>query len=142
MIFLMDSMWKTVSKNFIRMAIERPEIKATEIAVAAGVTRDMVYKWKKGENIPDVDKIDLLAKLFRVEPIDFYRGSSNVTPFYGNASLRKYLVIPDKIVEMLCDFGTESPVWKNIEQAIILQRQLDALHSRQGKDSGDREPGT
>jgi transcriptional regulator with XRE-family HTH domain len=108
----------TVSKNFIRMADERPEIKATEIASAAGVTRDMVYKWKKGENIPDVDKIDDLAKLFKVDPIDFYKGAGNVMPFYGNTALRKYLVIPDNIVESLSSFGTNHEIWELIEGLI------------------------
>jgi transcriptional regulator with XRE-family HTH domain len=122
MIFLMDSMWETVSKNFIRMADERPEIKATEIAAAAGVTRDMVYKWRKGENIPDVDKIDDLAKLFRVDPIDFYKGAGNVMPFFGNTALRKYLVIPDDIVEDLSRFRSDAGVWEEIRAAILLEK--------------------
>jgi hypothetical protein len=43
-------------------------------------------------------------------------------PLYGNTALRKYLVIPDDIVEDLSHFRSDAGVWEEIRAAILLEK--------------------
>jgi hypothetical protein len=45
-----------------------------------------------------------------------------IFPLYGNTALRKYLVIPDDIVEDLSHFRSDAGVWEEIRAAILLEK--------------------
>lgn len=128
MIITMDSMRGVICKNFNRIADERSDLSVPEIAAAAGVTRGMVYKWKSGENIPDVDKLDLLAKLFRVDVMEFYSQGTIMTSLYPSRQLKKYLVIPDEIVNLAAELSDDhDEVWRDIEKELkarIIERSI------------------
>lgn len=117
MIIAMESMREVVCKNFNRLWAERPDLSALAIAEATGVTRAMPYKWKSGENFPDVDKIDLLAKLFRVDVMEFYFSGATPISLHPSRALKKYLVIPDEVVNLAAELSDDHDViWDSIKK--------------------------
>lgn len=128
MIIAMESMRDTICKNFNKALAERPEVKTKELADAIGVHTSMIYKYKSGENIPDVEKLDLLAKFLRIDVMEFYSSGTAAVTMYPSRSLKKYLVIPDEIVNLAAELSDDhDEVWRDIEKELkarIIERSI------------------
>lgn len=125
-IFEMKSLKEVIGDNITRIIKDSPYT-SRDIAKRLNVTEVTIHRWKTGENPPDVANLEALAKLLKVDPADFYKTSSNVLTVYGNVPLKKYLIIPDDIVEELCHFPDDSNVWANIRRAIELEKTVQSL---------------
>lgn len=130
MIILMETMRDTVYKNFKRM-LEATPISAAEIARATKVHESTVSRWKKGEIVPGIENLDNLAKIFGVDVMEFYKREGNVATISPRTALRKYLVIPDDIIEELCHFNEDSGVWEAIKEVIEIEKAANP-HGKQG----------
>lgn len=126
MIIAMESLRETICKNFNRILSEHPEYGPSDIAEAAGVHRSMIYKWKDGENLPEPEKMEALAKLFRIDVMEFYKTGAGVISIQPSRALKKYLVIPDEVVELACHLDANDEVWEGIIEELKLR--LDEIH--------------
>lgn len=118
MIILMETMRDTVYKNFKRMLDATP-VSAAEIARVTKVHESTVSRWKKGEIVPGIENLDALARIFGVDVMDFYKRDGNVATISPRTALKKYLVIPDDIIEDLCRYDNpEHEVWELIRGTI------------------------
>ena len=124
MIIFMESMRDTVCKNFKRI-IEASPLSPADVAKAMKVHDSTVSRWKKGETVPEVDHLDELAKILGVDVSEFYRREGNIATISPRTALRKYLVIPDDVIEDLSHFSEADDVWKNIRAAIMVQKDED-----------------
>lgn len=136
MIIVMEPLRETICKNFNRLRKERAEaLTDEEIADKVGVTRGMVAKWKKGA-VPEPENIEELSKIFRVDPIEFYKSEENVMPVYGASSLRTYLVIPDEIMGLVAKLnGHEPEVWdgvKGVLEFALADQERKRLSAKSG----------
>jgi transcriptional regulator with XRE-family HTH domain len=130
----MESMRETVCRNFKRI-IEGSPLNAAEIARAAKVHESTVSRWKKGETVPEVDNLDEIAKILGVDVMEFYKREGNVATISPRTALKKYLVIPDDIIEDLSLFGEEAGVWEDIRAAILLEKKEQSRPN--GKSGGE-----
>lgn len=119
MIIFMESMRETVCKNFTR------ELKASEFAEnikkfskTIRVNESTVHRWINGSSVPEVANLEEAAKAFGVDVTVFYKREPVYATISPRSALRKYLVIPDDIVEKLSHFPPESGVWESIRGAI------------------------
>jgi transcriptional regulator with XRE-family HTH domain len=132
MIIAMVSLRETICKNFTRVMDAHPEIGATEIAKSINVHRSMIYKWRDGVNVPDPDHMDALAKLFRVDVTEFYRtNGESVISLSPSVALRKYLVIPDKVIELAQGLPDDTKIWGIIEDE--LEREIHKIRTTKRK---------
>lgn len=124
MIIFMETMRDTVYKNFKRI-VEGSPLSPADIAKAAKVHPSTVSRWISGANVPEVDNLDSIAKILGVDVSEFYRREGNVATISPRTALRKYLVVPDDVIEDLSHFSESDDVWKNIRAAIKLQKEED-----------------
>lgn len=118
MIITMISLRDIICKNYNKFMEMNPDIGATEIAKAVGVHRSMVYKWKDGVNVPDPDNMEALAKLFGVDVMDFYKSDDGVSNIKPSRVLKKYLVIPDEVVELASKLDHDTDAWRDVITAL------------------------
>lgn len=131
MIIVMENLRETLARNLTRL-IEASDLSVKEIARRIGVTDVSIHRWKSGANPPDVGNMDALAKVLGVDPMEFYRSEgAHIVTMKPSVALKKYLVLPDEIVEDLCQFGPESNVWVNIRHAIELEKKVASLQKNQ-----------
>lgn len=124
MIIVMDSLKDILAKNIERL-IEASGRSVRDIASEIKVSDVSIHRWKSGANPPDVVNMEALAKALNVDPMEFYKSESNIVPLYGNTALRKFLILPDDIVEDLSALSPDpsANVWENIRIAIEEERQ-------------------
>jgi transcriptional regulator with XRE-family HTH domain len=102
-----------ICKNFNRL-IEASEFNQKEIAKLVGVSEVTLHRWKRGENTPDLENIEELAKVLKIDPLEFYK-SENERPSPRKLTIKsigKYLeAIPDDIYEEAQIFNEKDEVW-------------------------------
>ncbi len=67
----MENIKDIVCKNCMRYLSET-SLKLVEIERLMGVSNSTVQRWKNGTQAPELDKIDKLASILGVRPIDFF----------------------------------------------------------------------
>lgn len=125
MIIHLESLKDTLSKNFKRI-VSASDMSVREIASSIGVTESSLHRWKSGTDVPKLENVDALAKLFGVDPAEFYKTEGNVITLTPRGALKKYLVIPDEIVEELSHFEEKDKIWEMIKGAIKIQKEFNA----------------
>jgi transcriptional regulator with XRE-family HTH domain len=124
MIIIMETLRDLVCKNFNRMLEQHlkdnPGLTISRFAKDLKFSEPTFYRWKNGESVPEVANMEILARAFRVDPMEFYRqeGGPAVVNISPSRALKKYLVIPDSIVEELCHYDSTHEVWDLIQGVI------------------------
>lgn len=132
MIIIMESMRETITRNFNRL-VKESGMKKREIAHQLHISEATLQRWKAGLNIPEVTTIEALAGVLGVDPIEFYKREDNIAPMSPRGALKKYLVIPDEIVEGLSHFAPDDEVWEMIKTAIRIQNEEAEAKAREKK---------
>jgi transcriptional regulator with XRE-family HTH domain len=72
-----------------------------------------ISRWKSGHHAPELDKIDKLAEILNINPLEFYR--TNEAPAEPvSKTLIKMSAIPDKIYDIAPDIGKDHKIWKDV----------------------------
>lgn len=69
-----------LSEN-IRIFREKKRMRVVELAAQLGVTKQSVYAYERGENIPGQDVLEKMAQIFEVTIADLY-GDKKETPVF------------------------------------------------------------
>lgn len=123
-----------IGENISRIIKESPYT-SRDIAKRLNVTEVTIHRWKTGENPPDVANLEALAKMLMVDPAEFYKGSDNVIPMYGNSSIRKAMVIPDEVIEGFYELAGDEKLWEQVKTAIRL-RKMAIQKSKKEQEKG------
>ncbi len=70
-----ESIRKYFPKNLERLLKDRG-LKKKQFAVAVGVSERTVYQWLDGDNLPELSKFDLIAKVLKTNFIELVRDPS------------------------------------------------------------------
>lgn len=116
MIIIMKPLREVLASNIERL-IGASAYNVREIALKMNVSETTVHRWKAEKNPipPDVENMERLAKLLDVDPADFYKSEANIVPMYGMSSLKKYMIIPDEVVELIYKSNPDSDTWEAIK---------------------------
>lgn len=127
----MKPLREILAHNIDRL-IAGSDLNVREIAAALKVSETTVHRWKakKDPIPPDVENLDALAKLLRVEPTEFYKSEENVIPVYGNTLLKRYMVIPDSVMKLIADLDGDYDhgMWAGVEG--VLKVAIDDQQKR------------
>jgi transcriptional regulator with XRE-family HTH domain len=112
----MENIRDVICKNCTRL-IESSKMSQKTIASKVGVSEPTIYRWKSGENTPELANIEALANVLGVSTLEFYRTSEERAPIEmaPDIVLRKYLRVPNEIVELAQDFDPNDPVWGGVK---------------------------
>lgn len=129
MIIYMESLRDTLSKNFKRV-IEDSGLSVRELAKRIGVSETSMHRWKSGAEVPKLEHVDDLARILGVDPGEFYKSEKPVINISPRGMLRKYLVIPDHVVELACQLDENDDVWEDIEETLLIAVEAKKLHGK------------
>lgn len=122
-----------ISSN-VRRARERVGITQKVLAERCGVTTHQIGEIEAGRRKPSVDLLFSLGVALGIPSSDLLDSENKPPPVYYSPkkAIEKYLVIPDKIVELMQDLPEGDEVWGTIED------ELEDAHERLRKAAGHK----
>jgi transcriptional regulator with XRE-family HTH domain len=94
-------MKQVISKNFTRL-VESSHLSQKALAKAVGVSETTIYRWKSGENTPEIDNLELVAKALNIHPVEFYRMEEQpYKPFAETLPVTRLLELLNKKVSRM-----------------------------------------
>ncbi len=118
MIIYMETLRDTLSKNFKRV-IEDSGMTVRELAHRIGVSETSLHRWKSGAEVPKLEHVDGIARVLNIDPGEFYKSERPIINISPRGTLKKYLVIPDQVVELASQLGDDQGyVWDEIIETL------------------------
>jgi transcriptional regulator with XRE-family HTH domain len=101
-------------------------MKSREVAKRAKVSEATIQRWKTGVNVPDIENLQVLAGIFKVEVAEFFKTEEAPKTFaetlivsrLSDLLLRKISLIPDEIYELIEEAEMDDKGWETIAAAI------------------------
>jgi DNA-binding XRE family transcriptional regulator len=107
---------RVVALNVIRA---RGGMSRQKLAKLAGVTYQHIYEIEENLKKPSLKVLERVAAALNIEVADlFKREVQKERPVVISSALRKLLLIPDRIYDMVEDFGDDKDVWDDVEVAL------------------------
>jgi transcriptional regulator with XRE-family HTH domain len=122
----METIRDVICKNFNRL-VESSDLSNKTIAQKAGVTEPTFYRWKNGENTPELPNIESLAKALGVDPIEFYQAEFTPRQLPVSATLRKMMAIPDEVYELASELELEDEVWIEVVETLMIAAEQKSM---------------
>lgn len=127
----MGNIKEAFCKNFTRL-VESSDLTQKAMAQKLEVTEPTFYRWKSGENTAPLEKVEQLAKLLNVDPIEFYRTEPTEQRIISITDFRSFLgSIPDDIYNMSQVLGPDHKVWDIVRGAY--DHAAKSNHNHNGK---------
>lgn len=129
----MGTIKEAFCKNFTRL-VESSDLTQKAIAQKLEVTEPTFYRWKSGENAVPLDKLDQLARILNIDPVEFYKSEETPKKVLTISELRNFMgAIPDDVYNMSQILGPDHQVWEIVRGAYD-----HAVKSRKEKESKER----
>jgi transcriptional regulator with XRE-family HTH domain len=110
----MESIKEIVARNCRRLLVK--PVNLAELSRLMQIHPSTISRWKNGDHAPEMDKIDKLADLLGVDPLEFYRTESNKPlELPVSKTLQKMMCVPDKIYDLAIDLGADHGIWEGVE---------------------------
>lgn len=94
-----DVMNETIGRN-IKILREANNMSQQELAEKLFITRQSVSKWESGMVVPDIEKLQMISKLFKIKIDDLMKDNFNyhkkhckIIPFFLIVSLITFIVL-------------------------------------------------
>lgn len=123
----MESIKEVVAFNCKRL-LDR-SINLSELARSMQINPTTISRWKSGDHSPELDKIDRLASLIKVEPGEFFRPISEgekIKSLPVSKTLQKLMAIPDEVYE----YGQHIPKSDKRWEQVIAILELGAVNNQ------------
>lgn len=130
----METIKEVLRNNLVRLLDKSVTgVQLSEISRQMQVSQTTVSRWKNGENSPELDKIDRLAEILKVDPIEFFRTGKEIGIVQPvSKTLKKMMCVPDDIYDLAGKLGDiDAEAWHTVRSALEIAIESKAAKSRQ-----------
>ena len=134
----MENIRETIQRNCKRLLDkEKTGLTLGEISKKMNVSQTTLQRWKSGENSPEIDNIEKLAKILEVDPWEFYRQESiikEILPKQTSLMIKNLLLIPDEIYSLAIDLNDpDAEEWEGVKGILD-----EAIEHKKTKNNGNK----
>lgn len=126
----MENIRTIVCKNFNRL-VGLSGMTKREIAQQMNISEATLQRWKSGVSFPELPNIEKLAKILKVDEVEFY---SSVDPVTKNEPvsnvLKRMMCIPDEVYDKAVKVGVNHNVWETVIDALDVAIELQEEASK------------
>lgn len=123
-----------VRLNIVRL-LKDSDLSQKAIAKSVGVSEPTIYRWKSGENVPELDKLDRLAEILKIEASEFFKSQIDVKPALTMGKLAKRIAnVPESVWEFIEKVSVDDKTaWEDVEAVLE-----SAIEKREAKKTNKK----
>lgn len=126
----MESIKDVIAKNCKRILDKSQNL--SEIARLMKISPTTISRWKSGDHVPELDKIDALAKILDIDASEFFKKEgTRIEHLPVSSTIKKLAAIPDSIYNLAEKIGIENDIWEAIE--INMTEEAERIKSNEKK---------
>lgn len=111
----MDSYRAVIHCNLVRL-LDQSDLKLIQIQRLMNVSNSTIQRWKKGTQFPEPDKMDQLATILRVSPLEFFRIEDPPVskPLPMSEIAKRIASVPDEVYDMAMKLTPDHEAWEHV----------------------------